>query len=183
MSAEAEAVKGAAEAVEATGGIAALGINGKIFLAQLINFLIVLLVFWKWIYGPIVKMLDKRASTIEKSVKDAAAVEVRVAKLEDERKEVMAQAKREASLIFEKARGEADERKAELLEKAKAEVDKVVKDGKAMLVKEKAAMLQEAKKDMAAIVVEAARAVLKEQISEAASQKSAEKAVEKLTGV
>ena len=74
MSSEVQAVHEVANAVEETGGIAALGINLKVFVAQLVHFLIILFIFWKWIYGPIVKMLDKRAETIDKSIKQAKEI-------------------------------------------------------------------------------------------------------------
>jgi F0F1-type ATP synthase membrane subunit b/b' len=41
-----------------------LGINAPLFLAQLVNFSIVLLVMWKWVYTPLVKLMDKRAQEI-----------------------------------------------------------------------------------------------------------------------
>src|SRR3989338_5412285 len=79
---ETEITQGVTEAVEATGGIAALGINAKLLLAQLIHFGIVLLIFWKWIYGPVKAMLQKRQETIEKSLEDAKLFEERLTKIE-----------------------------------------------------------------------------------------------------
>ncbi|MFH1088802.1 MAG: F0F1 ATP synthase subunit B [Candidatus Uhrbacteria bacterium] len=180
MSVEAQAVQEVANAVEETGGIAALGINLKLFLAQLVHFVIVLLVFWKWIYGPVVKMLDKRAETIEKSMKQAKEVEERVAKLETERHEVISAAKAEASHRIEEAQGTAEARKNDILVAAKVEVERVVKSGKEQLVKEKEAMIREVKTEIAEIAVAAAKQVLKESISEKESKKLAEQAVDKL---
>jgi F-type H+-transporting ATPase subunit b len=167
---------------EAT-GIAALGINGTWFVAQLLHFIIVLLIFWKWVYKPVVKMLDRRAETIEKSLRDAKTLETRVAKLEEERTKVIADAKAEAMGILDAARKDAGDRKQEMVAKTKAEVERVVKDGKAQLLKEKEAMIQDAKKDMAALVVEAARKVLSDSVDVKKSQAMAEEAVELLTKV
>ena len=67
MSQEIEFISEANKAVEATGGLGTLGINGKIFLAQLVNFVLVLIVLWRWAFTPIVKILDKRRDQIAKS--------------------------------------------------------------------------------------------------------------------
>jgi ATP synthase F0 subunit b len=167
-------------AVEKESGIGALGIDATWFSAQLLHFLIVLVIFWQWVYKPVVKMLDKRAETIEKSLKDAKTLETRVAKLEEERAKVIADAKTEALAILSAAKGDAEARKADMVAKAKAEVERVVKEGKAQLVKEKEAMLQDAKKEIAGIAVEVARKVLEESIDTKKSQAMAEKAVDTL---
>lgn len=166
--------------VESTGGLAALGINFKLFVAQLVHFLIVLVIFWKWIYKPIVKALDKRAETIEKSMRQAKEVEERVAKLEIERKDVITSAKAEASHRVEEGRAAAEARKNDILTQAKVEVGRVIKSGKEQLVKEKEAMIREAKQEIVEIAIAAAKQVLKDSVSEKISKKIAEDTVEKL---
>jgi F-type H+-transporting ATPase subunit b len=166
--------------VEETGGIAALGINLKLFIAQLIHFVIILLVFWKWVYGPIVKMLDKRAKTIEDSIKQAKDVEERVAKLEAERAAIITTAKAEASHRLEESQTAAEARRNEILSEAKTQVENVVRAGKEQLVREKEVMIQDAKKEIAEIAVKAAEQILKDSVSEKVSKKMAEEAVEKL---
>ena len=48
-----------------------LGIDLKLLVAQIVNFLILLLVLYKFAYGPIVAMLEKRQKKIEKGLKEA----------------------------------------------------------------------------------------------------------------
>lgn len=180
MSAEVQTIQEVANAVEETGGIAALGINLKLFSAQLIHFLIVLGIFWKWIYKPIVKALDKRAETIEKSIQQAKDVEERVAKLESERKDIIVAAKAEASHRIEEGQAAAEIRKSEILSQAKAEVERVVKSGKDQLVKEKETMIREARQEIIEVAIAAAKQVLQESVSEKTSKKLAEDAIDKL---
>jgi F-type H+-transporting ATPase subunit b len=177
----AEAVHQAAEVVEVTGGIGTLGINLKIFIAQLINFTVVLFVLWKWVYGPVVKLLDERSEKIEKSVKHADEIEKRVGELAVEQKSVIAEAKSEAAKIMDEARAEADKRRAVLLEKAKADVQSVVTTGKAQLQSEKAQMIVDAREEIASIAVEAAKKILTESVDEAKAQKLAEEVVKEMS--
>lgn len=181
MSQEVQLAAEAVSASESVGGLGTLGINLKIFLAQLLNFAIVLLVLWKWAYKPIVKLLEERQEKIERSVKQADAVEKRVVELESEQKEVIATAKSEGAKILDEARLSAEDRKKELLAKAKEEVKGVVSQGKAQLEAQKVQMIVEAREEIAAIAVEAARKIFEEGVDEKKATKLAESVVDKMT--
>jgi ATP synthase F0 subunit b len=164
-------------------GIAALGIDGKLFLAQLINFCIVLLVFWKWIYGPIVRMLDKRQKTIEKGIAHTKELDKRLQKIEQEKTDILDKAEAESLALLEKAHAEAEERQALAMAKTKDEVEKIVREGKEQLLNERKAFLEDTRRDMAEIAMEAARAVVAGTINEKQSRALAEDAVRKMTRV
>ncbi|MBI4438026.1 F0F1 ATP synthase subunit B [Candidatus Uhrbacteria bacterium] len=170
----------AVEATESAGGIGTLGLNLKIFIAQLINFTVVLLVLWKWAYKPIVKILEQRQEKIEKSVKQAAEVEARVGEIASQQRALIAEAKSEAAKILDETRAQADERKKVLLEKAKEEVKAVVAQGKAQLEAQKGLMIREAKEEIAQIAVAAARKIIEESVDEKKAQKLAEAVVEEM---
>ncbi|MBI4591846.1 F0F1 ATP synthase subunit B [Candidatus Uhrbacteria bacterium] len=176
----AEAAQQVVEATEASGGLGTLGINLKIFFAQLLNFAVVLFVLWKWAYKPIVKLLEERQEKIERSVKQADEVEKRVHELESEQKAVIATAKSEAAKILDEARGAAEDRKKELLSKAKEEVKGVVVQGKVQLEAQKDQMIRDAREEIAAIAVEAARKILADGVDEKKATKLAEAVVDKM---
>ena len=48
-----------------------LGINGKLLLAQIVNFFILLYILKRFAYKPILKVLDDRKEKIEKGLRDA----------------------------------------------------------------------------------------------------------------
>jgi len=169
------------ESTEETGALGTLGIDGGIFIAQLVNFLLVMLVLWKFAYKPIMKMLDDRSERIEKSMKDAEHVEKRVAALEDERKQVVSEARAEAAKVMELARTDAEAMKTEMVEKAKREVERVVANGKGQLKSDQEAMMREARKELVEIAVAAAKKVLVEAVDEKKSASLAEEVVRKLT--
>jgi|GEM_PF-82201 len=158
-----------------------LGINTVGFVGQLVNFLIVLAILKIWVFPKITKMLDERRETIEKGLKDAEEAKVRLSKLEDERADVIKQAKAEAAKVLETARADAEEQKKELIEKAKREVERVVINGKAQLKSEQETMLREARKGMIDIAVTAARRILEEGVDEKKAKSLAEEVVRKMT--
>lgn len=162
-------------------GIATLGINLPIFIAQLVNFLVVLLVLWKFAYKPLVKILDDRSQKIEESLKHSDAIELRVKQLKVEQKQIIATAKSEAMQILEGAKADADIRKQELLAAAKKEVERVVAQGKGQLQAEKVQMLHEAKAELIEMAVAATKKILEAEVDEKASHKIATEVIQKMS--
>ncbi|MBU0614441.1 F0F1 ATP synthase subunit B [Patescibacteria group bacterium] len=165
--------------IEAVAG--QFGLNGQIFVAQLINFTIVLVVLWIFAYKPIIKMLDERKEKIEKSIKQADDIERRITAIEDEKKEVIAAAKKEAQKIAEEAQKIGEDRRAEIVESAKREVERVISKGKQQLSEEREAMLRDVRKDVVDIAMKATARILSGQIDEKKSQSLAEEIVRKMT--
>lgn len=182
MSQEVQLAAEAVEATKAAGGIGALGLNLKIFIAQLLNFAVVLLVLWKWAYKPIVKILEERQEKIQRSMKQAQDVEKRVQELEQERTQVITAAKSEAAKVLEEARAVAEDRKKELLGKAKQEVGGVVAQGKVQLEAQKVQMIREMREEIAALAVEAARKILADGVDEKRATKLAGVVIDEMNG-
>lgn len=165
-----------------SGGIAALGVNWKIFIAQLVNFMVVLLILWRWVYRPVVKLLDERREKIGASIENAEKIEKDLVTLENRKTEVMREAERQAHGIITEAGRMAEENRTEAAARARAEVEKIVKQGKEQLATDKALMVAEAKNEIADLVVLATSKVLEEKIDATHDRKLVEKVLVKLRG-
>jgi F-type H+-transporting ATPase subunit b len=165
-------------AVEAASGIGTLGINLKIFIAQLINFSIVLLVLWRFAYKPIVKLLEERQKKIENGVAQAEEAQKKLIEIEKERENVLKETREEAMQLVESTRAQVEEKRKLMLEKAKDEVGIVVAHGKEQLKNQKEQMMREAREEIAQIAVEAARKILSESVDEKKAMKLAQEAVD-----
>ncbi len=157
------------------------GLNGTIFAAQLVNFLIVLVVLWIFVYKPITRMLEERSEKIEKSVKQADEIEERLKKIETEKQSVILEAKKEAQAIAEKAQVDSEKRSNETIEAAKREVERVIAKGKQQLGAEKTEMLREMRKDIVDIAMKAAARIVQDAVDEKKSKSLAEEVVRKMT--
>lgn len=170
---------------EEAGGPAAVlgtfGVRGDIFAAQLVNFLIVLVVLWRFAYKPIMRKLEEREAAIAKSVADAEAVERRVVEFEVEREALLTAARKEAQQIVGAAIAQSDARRGEMLDAAKREVERVVAKGKQQLTVDREAMVREVRKDIVDIAMKAAARILHEGVTEKKSQSLAEEVVRKMT--
>lgn len=167
------------------GGIAGIattfGLRGDLFAAQLVNFLIVLVVLWWFAFRPIMRKLEEREKMIAQSVADAKSIDSRMLALEQEREQIIKLAHAEARQVVEKALGDTELRKAEMIEAARREVERVITQGKAQLDEERASMMLQLRKDVVELAVRAATKIVTEGLTEQKSKSLAEEVVRKLT--
>lgn len=140
-------------------------IDVQLLIAQLVNFAIVFSVLYFFAFKPLVKIMTERSAKIDKSLKDADAIEERLVLTGKERVDIIAAAKKQANLIIEEADKRGEERKAALVVKAKEEVAQVISGEKAKLVSEKAEMLKEIKKEVADLVILTVEKLLAEKMT------------------
>lgn len=139
-------------------------IDIKLLLAQAINFGIVFAVLYFFALKPIMKVMGERTEKIEKSLADAKNIEEKLNQTKEEYNTVMAQAKKEANIILEKANMAAEENKKEMIVKAKEEIGQVINQEKANMQAEKANTLKELKKEVAGLVTLALEKILEEKL-------------------
>lgn len=141
-------------------------IDWKLIIAQLINFVIVLGVLYKFAYKPVLAMLNDRSEKIDKSLDDAKKIEEKLAATEADHKEVIAQARREASEIIEKGNKLSEEKRAEMLVRAKEEIGQVINKEKEKMQAEKAETLKEIRTEVADLVAQSLEKILEKKFSE-----------------
>ena len=90
---------------------------------QIINFMVLVFLLRRFLYGPIVKMMDEREQKIIQREEEAAEQKEKAAAEEEEYRKKNSELEMQEEEILEKARDEAGKEKQELLNKARAEVD------------------------------------------------------------
>jgi len=143
-----------------------LGIDWKLLIAQIVNFLVLLFVLWKFAYGPILAMLEKRQKKIEKGLKDADEAHKKLTESEERQKEVLKKARTEAKDIVEKAHVQAEKSKAEIAVEAKSQAEKIIINAKAEIEQEKQKTIAEIKSEIGGLVVAAAEKIVGEKMDE-----------------
>lgn len=161
----------AQEAAANTGVAGTLGLNVKIFLAQLVNFVIILFVLWKWVFTPVAKKLQERTDKIEKSLNDADRIAKEKQEFQTWREQEMTQARKQASEIITSSQTEAQKLKDQMLSETKAGQAQLVEQAKQQITQEKQKALQEAKGEIADLVTGAAEKILKEKLTSEKDQK------------
>lgn len=156
-----------ATTTESSGGvIGTLGINGQLFIAQLINFAIILFVLWKWVLTPVAKKLQERTEKIEKSLNDADRIENEKHTFEQWRQEEMSKTRKEASGIITTAQTEAGKAKEQIIQQTKEEQSKLVEQARVQIEQEKNQALSSAKAELADLVTTATEKILRRKLDD-----------------
>ena len=167
-------------AEEAPAGIVVtLGLKTEIFVAQLVNFLIILLVLWRWAYKPLIKVLEDREARIKKGLEDADSVAVRLSDIEKEHAAVLRTAREEASQVIKEAHGLGEVKREEMLAKSRDEISKLVTDARKKIAEERQEAADQLKKEISALVITTAEMVLSEKIDAKKDFALMDKAVKK----
>ena len=149
-----------------SGGLEALGLDGKLLAAQIINFVILLLILRKFVYGPLVGLLERRKTTIEESLKKASEIEERYEKFQIEHARRVEESKAEAATIIRKAKEAADKLRASDIEVTKQETEKMLLKAKAEIEKQKDTLLTELKQEVGSLVVEATGKIIGKELDD-----------------
>ncbi len=140
------------------------GINGYTLLAQTVNFLVVLLILWKFAYKPVLKMLRDRSKTIEKGLQDAERAKAALENAESTRADVLKNAEKEANALLTNARKAGEDLKTSMLNETKEQIVAMQEAAQKELQQTKATLIDSAKEEIADLVVTATEKILKEKV-------------------
>jgi F-type H+-transporting ATPase subunit b len=157
--------------------ITKLGIDWKLLIAQIVNFLVLLFVLWKFAYGPILAMLEKRQKKIEKGLADAEEAGKKLSESEERQKEILRHARAEAKDIVEKSREQAEKSKSEIALEAKLQSEKIIAGAKSEIEQEKQKTITEIKSEIGELVVAATEKIVGEKIDDKRDREIIEKAI------
>lgn len=137
-----------------------LGIDWRLFVAQIINFLALLFVLYLFLYKPVLGLLERRRETIEKSLADAKKIEELAAKAEAATDAKMREVRKEAARILEEAERRAEALREEKLMLTKKDMEKIIEQSKAQLAYERESILREVKEEAGELVTSAVATIL-----------------------
>lgn len=167
------------QVVPPAGVVGTLGLKSDVFIAQLVNFLIILFVLWRWAYKPLLKVLEDRQVKVKKGLDDAHTATERLGVIEQEHAAVLVKARTEASTLIKEAHDAAEHKREELLGKSRDEISKLITEARKKIAEERDQARVELKKEIAALVVATAELVLKEKLDPSRDAELMEKSVKK----
>lgn len=116
------------------------GVDPLLLAAQVVNFSILLFLLKRFLYGPILKVLDTRKRKIEESLKNAEEIELRLTKVNEDIEKMMAKTIKDEEKIIAEAKeaaarliAEQREMSDELLNKARIQATQIVSDERVKL--------------------------------------------------
>ena len=156
------------------------GVQPVLLFAQIVNFVILLLILKKFAYKPIMKVLDDRKHKIETSMKQAEEIEKKLAVTEKRQTEILGNAERESTKIIEEAKNAAQKIQESTLVETNKKVEETLVKNKAALKLEGKRMVSEVKANMVVLVTETTKKVLGKVLSSRDKEDLVKKSLEEL---
>jgi len=139
--------------------VTTFGVDWPHLLAQIVSFSIVCFVLYRFAYRPILQMLEVRRQQIAQGLANAEQIKAELARTEEQRKEVMAQANVQATKFIEEARAAAARLQEQETQKAIAAAEQIVANAREAAALDQARMLAELKREVGRLVVQTTAAV------------------------
>lgn len=148
-----------------------LGIQPFSLIAQIINFLILFFLLSKFLYQPILKMLDERKRRIKESLEKEKKIEEEAAKLETVRLKKREEAEKEAQEIVRRAKAVAAEERRKAKEKIRKTIQEAKKQAHEEFKKEKEALVTRFREQAAELVLLTTKQVLRASLGKTTQKK------------
>jgi F-type H+-transporting ATPase subunit b len=137
-----------------------LGINLGAVLWHTVNFLILLWVVRRFLYKPVVRMLDDRSARIREGLAQSERVREETARLEEQSRTILDDARRESQQLLAQANRNAEQTMAEARRQAQAEGDRLIERARTEIAREREQTFQELRQQVADLAVSAAGRVI-----------------------
>ena len=137
------------------------GLDPKIFIAEIVNFLIVLGILYYFVFRKIGSLLDERSRKIQEGVENAEKAEATLEEAQQEKAEILHRAGEEATEEIKHAVETAKKREADIVNDANTRAEEIITEAgrKGESLKQK--LVDSSQEDIARMVVLGVEKVLK----------------------
>ena len=133
---------------------------------MVVIFGLVFFLLWKFGFPIITDMVDKRNATIEKSLKDAHEIEVRMGQMVEEHSRMLEEARKEQAQILREATKTRNKIIATAKDEAREEAGKILAEARTEIAAEKEAALRDVRKEVAVLSVSIAEKILRKELAD-----------------
>lgn len=136
------------------------GVEPLLLLAQMVNFAILLFILKRFLYKPILKVLEERKNKIATSMKQSEQIQKKFEELDVKQQEILDNARNESAQIIDGAKSEAKTLANQIQIEASNQTQLSLKRAQETLALEKQKMISEAKREIVSVVTSATQKVI-----------------------
>ncbi len=144
-----------------------LGIDWGVLIAQLINFVILIVALTYFVYKPVLRLLDDRRERIRKAMEDAKSIENQKRELDQFKAEQLRKVDQEVAKFLESSKGQAEAAKKEILAGAEKEAAQILVKARQQLDEERSRMVNDVQGTLASVIVRMTEKILEREFSKA----------------
>ena len=141
-----------------------LGINWALLIAQFFNVILVVWLLTRFLYQPVLNMLNERTRRVQEGLKEAEQVKQQLASAKQDYDAELARARQEAAGILAQAQERAKSQETEIIAQARQEADRIRNEAREQAVQERDQLLRDLKNQVADLVTMTATRVLGEEL-------------------
>lgn len=143
----------------------AFGIDGRLIIIQIINFVVLASLLSYFLYKPLLKILNEREEKIKQGITDAEEAAKAKSIALDEKQAILTAAQTEAQDMSTRAQAFAKEKESEIVAQAQDKAADVVKAAEAKSVQLKEQALKDSEAEIAKLAILTAEKILNEKTS------------------
>jgi F-type H+-transporting ATPase subunit b len=132
---------------------------------QLLAFLILLFVFWRWVLPPLLKFLDERRQRAIEIVEGSDRIKRELAEAEERTRQAIAEASRRAQDIIAQANATSERIVSDAAAKAQAAGAVELEKARSQIAAERDAAITELRREFADLAILAATKVVRQELS------------------
>jgi F-type H+-transporting ATPase subunit b len=141
-----------------------LGINWGLLIAQIFNVVLLVWLLTRYLYRPVLNMLNERTRRVQEGLQDAERVKEQLARAKQDYDAELARARQEAAGILGQAQERAKIQEQEIIAQARQEADHIRSEAREQAMQEREQLLRDLKNQMAELVTMTATRVLGEEL-------------------
>ena len=138
---------------------------------MVVIFGLVFFLLWKFGFPIITSMVEKRNTTIEKSLRDAHEIEARMGQMVEEHARMLEEARKEQAQILREATDTRNKIIADAKDEAREEAGKILAEARTEIEAEKEAALRDVRKEVAVLSVSIAEKILRKELADEGQQR------------
>ncbi len=136
------------------------------FFVELVIFLIVLGVIWRYVVPVVKRAMNQRQEMVRRQIEESQQARTRLAEAEARYSEALAEARVEAAKIRETARADAQETKDEMRQQAEQEVARIRQRGEEQLATQRDQIVRELRGELGELAVTLAGRIVGESVAD-----------------
>jgi len=154
-----------------------LTINGTL-IAQLLIFLVMLGVLYRFAWGPLLQILNQRRERIAQGVEATERAKRELEQAERERQAKLEEARREAQTMLDRIAKQAEDLRKELEAKAREQAEGLIARARAEIQQERAKAVEDLREQVADLAVMAAERIIGESLDAKKHRELIERTIE-----
>lgn len=156
----------------------ALGIDLPRLLTFFVGFTIIAVVLYRFLYGPITRMLDERAERIRDSLEAADRARDEAASSAERVEEELANARREGQALIAEARDAAGRLRSQEEERTREEIAEMLERARQSIQQAQDAAVEEVRKEFADLAILAAERIVEQSLDRDAHKQMIDRVLE-----